>query len=469
MSPTTLAPTSSKKVWWLAEDGHEWQAPIINRSETAGCAVCFGSIIVQGVNDLASQRPDILPYIHPTKNKKFNPEKVAKTSKKKIWWICDKGHDWEQSIEMFSSCPVCSGRKPVKGVNDLATLYPDLAREWDEEKNGSPADMATLFSLYKTRFWTCDNKHSWEASIQERIDGKTCRVCSGGVVLAGFNDLATTHPELMKQWDYEKNPSPETLSASSQKIVWWICDEGHNWQTVINQRAKGKNNCSVCSNQKIVAGINDLKTLRPDLMEQWDWENNEIDPSTISTASRAKVQWVCEKGHNWTVAAGTRIQHGTGCPYCSHRKFLSGYNDLATVFPDIAAEWDYEKNDMSPSEVGSGANKKVWWKCGNGHSYDMSIIIRTSSRQECPLCSGRRIVAGQNDLASLRPDIARQWSPKNTLSPTEVSEQSNRRVWWVCDKGHEWKTRVQMRTLTGNACPFVLIRRFWRVSMILLL
>lgn len=456
LTPSMVASTTAKKVWWQAEDGHEWQARVVDRAGSTKCPVCAGSYIQQGINDFASQRPDILPYVHPTKNKGFNPEKVAKTSNKNIWWLCEQGHEWKQDIQGMRNCPVCAGRKLVTGVNDLMALHPELGREWDNKKNASPADKITLKNLTSERFWICPEGHSWKTSIQSTLNGKTCVVCSGDKVLTGYNDLLTTHPELVKQWHPTKNTiSPDSVSAGSWAEAWWVCEKGHEWKSRIIRRTQmGMGSCSICSNNQVLAGYNDLVTTHPEYVEQWNHEKNSILPTEITAGSSRKIWWKCENEHEWEVSPVSRIVNETGCPYCSNRKFLSGYNDLSTAFPEIAAQWHPTKNDMSPSEIPAGSNKKVWWLCDKGHEWDMIVVIRTSSGQKCPLCSGRRIVPGVNDLSTLRPDIAAQWHPtKNTILPSEVSEQSNRKVWWKCEKEHEWRTSVQRRTFFDNGCP----------------
>ena len=55
-----------------------------------------------------------------------------------------------------------------------------------------------------------------------------------------------------------------------------------------------------------------------------------------------------------------------------------GFNDLQTVFPEIAREWDYEKNINMPNAYLAGSVEKVWWKCDKGHSYQAKICNRTT-------------------------------------------------------------------------------------------
>ncbi len=65
------------------------------------------------------------------------------------------------------------------------------------------------------------------------------------------------------------------------------------------------------------------------------------------------------------------------CPYCKDRKLLRGYNDLATAYPELVAEWDFERNgDLKPTDVIASSNKRVWRKCKEGHEWSGLIANR---------------------------------------------------------------------------------------------
>ena len=120
---------------------------------------------------------------------------------------------------------------------------------------------------------------------------------------------------------------------------------------------------------------------------------------------------------------------------------------------ELAAEWSEKNLPLTPDDVSYGSNKRVWWKGRCGHEWD-AIIKNRVNGSGCPICSGNRVFPGINDLKTKRPDPASQWSEKNKdSSPKEVSIYSNRRVWWRCEKGHEWLARVADRT-EGHGCPY---------------
>ena len=127
------------------------------------------------------------------------------------------------------------------------------------------------------------------------------------------------------------------------------------------------------------------------LMAEWNWEkNNELNfaPNTLTLGSGKKVWWKCGKGHEWQARIDSR-NNGNGCPYCSGLFAVKGENDLQTVNPTLAKEWNYEKNNgLTPEDVLSNSNKKVWWKCRKEHEWQATIDSRNTGIG-CPYCSGR--------------------------------------------------------------------------------
>ena len=196
---------------------------------------------------------------------------------------------------------------------------------------------------------------------------------------------------------------------------------------------------------------------REDLLAEWDSERNlPLTPETVSRGSKRRVFWRCENGHSWQAAVHTRSGSGTGCPYCSGRLPVPGETDLATRYPDLAAEWHPTKNgDLTPSDVLPGSHRLVWWQCPHGHEWRAQIKSRVSGAG-CPVCSNRALLRGVNDLATNNPELARQWHPTKNgdLTPADVVPGTRRKVWWICDKGHEYQATVASRTQRNGGCPY---------------
>ena len=121
-------------------------------------------------------------------------------------------------------------------------------------------------------------------------------------------------------------------------------------------------------------------------------------------------------------------------------------------------EWNWEKNNtlnLDPEKLTHGSNKKVWWNCSKGHEWVDTIVHRTSGRN-CPYCSNHLLLKGYNDLATVKPDLIREWNyTKNgTLDPSDIFPKTNKKVWWICEKGHEWEDTPNHRVSRDNGCPY---------------
>lgn len=266
------------------------------------------------------------------------------------------------------------------------------------------------------------------------------------------NSFAVRHPELVCEWSEKNLPlTPDRITYGSNKIVWWKAACGHEWQTSVKSRSAGEK-CPICSGARVVKGINDLATLKPELAHEWS-QKNKVKPTEVSPGSHKKVVWRCKHGHEWEASVKSRAMNGTGCPYCSHNKVLEGFNDLASRFPQVAAEWSDRNHPLLPTMVTAFANRKVWWKCSKGHEW-YTLISTRSGGSQCPYCSGIILLKGFNDFATTHPLLAEEWSERNLpLTPDMVNEKSCKNVWWRCRKcGFEWQSLVQSR-IKGTVCP----------------
>lgn len=206
--------------------------------------------------------------------------------------------------------------------------------------------------------------------------------------------LRTGRQELLNQWDQEKNRSftPGTITKGSRKKVWWKCEKGHEWQTLVSTRTGQNTGCPVCAGKLIIPGENDMASAFPELVSSWHSEKNgTLTPQMTSQYSNRRVWWICEKGHEWQTAVAHRTVRGTGCPVCSGKKVLAGYNDLCTTHPEIAIQWHPTLNgDLSPEMVSPGSNSKAWWVCELDHVWKAFIYSRTCNQKHgCPVCAGK--------------------------------------------------------------------------------
>lgn len=388
-----------------------------------------------------------------------DPTKFEITSKEYVSWKCSKGHIYNARIsDKYAGelCPGCNDRKLVVGINDLATMRPNIAKEWDYEKNGDLKPSDFLCTSNERAFWICEKKHRWNAVIISRFYGSNCPYCAGRKVQIGYNDLASTCPDVAKQWNYPRNnnATPQQFTKNSNRKFWWICEKGHEWETTICARTRG-NKCPYCAGHKAIPGKTDLKTKNPKLLKSWNYEKNgDLTPDKVTFKSHKKVWWRCEKGHEWLATVASRTK-GNGCPYCSGRRIITGINDLATLNPKMAKEWNYEKNgDLKPTEIGAYSSKYVWWKCIKGHEWETSISNRSRRDLGCPICNKKQYYEGLKNFKACNPELSKEWDYElNKLTPDKVENNSLKVFWWKCVNGHNYKASVISR-IEGYNCPY---------------
>jgi DNA-directed RNA polymerase subunit RPC12/RpoP len=202
---------------------------------------------------LAEEKPELLAQW--AKRNELNPADISCGSHKKVWWRCDKGHVWQATVKnralKGSGCPYCEHRAILKGYNDLQTVNPELASTWSPKNSLKPSDVPP--SSNTVVLWNCENGHEWSARVADRTEGHGCPYCAGHRVWKGFNDLATTHPNLVSEWsDKNQALSPETITYKNRTNIWWHCNKcGKEYQAVIYAKANGRHFCPFCVASRI--------------------------------------------------------------------------------------------------------------------------------------------------------------------------------------------------------------------------
>lgn len=396
ITPSDTSIGTKTKYWWVCGKGHSWDSVPYSLIK-GGCAVCAGKRVLAGFNDLATLHPELASEWATELNDK-SPTEFTSGTASFAWWRCskDQNHVWKAKISNRTNgrgCPVCSGHLTVQGVNDLATVRPDIAGQFDLERNSPIRPDEIAPNSNKKYWWNCPLGHSWLASVTDRTSGKGCAICGNRQIQIGINNLEATNPELISEIHPTKNESLilDAVTRYSPNRVHWICASGHEWEATIINRARPSSNtgCPVCSRQKeIIPGTNDLGTTHPELAKQWDYgKNYPLTPQQVTKGRTTPVWWICDLGHSWKANIDRRSYLGQGCVYCANQKVLAGFNDLATTHPELALEWNRNLNKKSPSEVLVGTPTPYWWTCSEGHAYKASPVNRYKGKTGCPSCA----------------------------------------------------------------------------------
>ena len=263
---------------------------------------------------------------------------------------------------------------------------------------------------------------------------------------------------LMSEWDYIGNDSlnPSLLSEGSNKSASWICSIcNHNWKTSIYHRAIRGTGCPECrhSKRRNYKSKASLCETHPEIVRNWHpAKNNPFTPEMLTKGSRYIAHWRCHYcSHEWR----RKINGYTGCKVCKKNKKLQ-ISNLADNHPTLLEEWDFSKNkDISPRFISSSSALSAYWSCKIcNHKWKARVSNRAKLGRGCPLCAGKVVVPGVNDLATAAPHLAKEWNvEKNAdLSPADVSLGQAKKAWWTCSLGHHYKASILHRG-HGTDCP----------------
>lgn len=447
-----ISANSNKKVWWICEKGHEWEAIVNNRAKGQGCPYCsyekhtsFAEKVVYFYtkkyfkDSLENYKPKYL------KNKEFD----IFIPSLKIGIEYD-GQNWHKNINRDLSKDKLCKENNITLIRIREPKCPVL--------NSSSINII----LENESLIELENK------IKYDIFGEILKIKDADINinrdLSNINELVkyqekeesleNNYPLLTKEWNYKKNQPllPSQILCNSSKKVWWVCEKGHEWQSIPSNRIKGQG-CPYCSGRLAITGQNDLATEYPSIIREWNYKKNIDVPQNFTSHSAKKVWWICEEGHEWEAKICNRAL-GNNCPYCSGRLPIKGKTDLLTKNPSLCLQWNYKKNKLNPDEVTSSSEKKVWWICEKGHEWEASISNRNKGRG-CPYCSGKKLLKNENDLATVRPNLAKEWNYEKNypLTPSDIMSRVAKKVWWKCpDCNYEWVAAVNNR-VAGTGCP----------------
>ena len=552
IQPNQVTYGSSKKVWWKCKKGHSWEAVIGDRVRGNGCPYCSktktvksvviggqattskeisGSRILPGYNDIATLYPMLIKEWDFEKNT-TDPKTIGRGSELKAWWKCEQGHSWQAVVSnriKGIGCPICSrgmrisfGEKAIYYY--LKLVFPNAIENYKSTwLNKMELDIyipeISLGIEYDGRRWhsslerdikkdlICDDNNIKLIRIREKdcirydsnsikyylnddsdtsieyaikyifefvsknieshqiphinIDNDREKIYSTIYQSKIDDSLQAKYPQLLKDWDYEKNGNliPEKVFSKSKIKVWWKCENGHSYQSVVHSHANGSG-CPYCAGKKVLSGFNDLSTKYPNIAKEWNYNKNSFLPSEVTAHSNKKVWWICSCGYEWEAKINNRTSSHQGCPICGKSKSSNSRTipkdgmDLKSNYPNLAEEWDYDKNGtLLPSKVKCGSRRKVWWKGSCGHNWEAAIVNRVKG-SGCPICAGKKVLIGFNDIATVSPKSAKRWDydKNNTISINDITAGSHKKVWWKCpDCNYSYQKEVY-KELKGR-CP----------------
>lgn len=285
-------------------------------------------------------------------------------------------------------CPICANKEVFEGVNDFATVYNELLPYWDYNNNPkSPQEtLCTNRSFFGLICPNCGKHHTKRKDAVDR-SGAYCGGCANAILAVKKGkrkSLKMVYPKIAEQFDKGDNPIlSDEIAPTSNKIFNFYCDgiagglkphifskPLYNMVHAIQQGTK-TGGCPICSGKQVLSGINDFATMAPELAKEWDYDLNELKPEDVYYRDAKRYHFICNKGgHHFTrdpLHMMRSHEIGTnGCPVCHGKVVEVGSNDLYTTHKEkVDNEWEYDINDILPTEVTAGSQRLIWRHCKN--------------------------------------------------------------------------------------------------------
>lgn len=344
---------SRQKVKWVCETyGLEYERTIRDQiRSTRKSPYELGTKVIPGVNDIFSTHPWIKSLWNYELND-IDPTTVNQSNRLNLWWVCPitKASYQRQLHRQLAAGPVSvymTSSKVLPGYNDLETTYPDIAKLWDYDKNEDSPSEVMPFS-HKRRWWKLPNGESLELEIRS--------ICQSQDKYLNLETLGEAYPEVVDLWDFKKNKkTPFEVLKTSQETAWFISKNSTSVQRKINQVVKAiKRSRTQPSRTKYVPNrdFTCLTSDYPEIAALWDHEKNTINIENVSSGQkRFKAWWICpDTGVSYQRSVFDQVKSGPRSPFMTGSLVLPGYNDLATLRPEVISVWS-DKNTKVPSEI----------------------------------------------------------------------------------------------------------------------
>ncbi len=358
----------------------EASSKFCEKSKKKECTHCFDK-------SFASHPRSV--YWDDEKNKKVNPYNITKSSSKKCWFICEKGHSFYASLGHISSekeprwCSICNGTgvEVLQHYQERSFSSHPRAVCFSKTLNGVITPNELFLGTHDKYWFDCECGHSFYSSINHVSDGGWCAYCCNPPKKLCENNMdkhcvscydksfasykqcinncdeKCDHKLKVECWDITENKiEPSSAFKGDNDKYWFKCYQcNHNFQQQLNVTTKGSW-CSYCSKtssifcEKSTKGecnhCFDKSFVSQPKSVYWDYEKNiNVNPYNITKSNGNKYWFICEKGHSFYISC-SNIYGGKWCCYCINKTEQKLYDKLHIIYPILKQQYkvDWCKN-----------------------------------------------------------------------------------------------------------------------------
>ena len=383
---------SSQPIYWICNQGHSYDMPAVNKPKSKGCPYCTNKRVLVGFNDLETwckknNRHQILDDWDYKKNS-FSPSEITYGSNKKAWFKCHIcGYQWQTVVISrtlnHTDCKMCVRR--INSSFPEQCVYHYIALFFPDAINGD----RTVLGGPELDVWVPSLKFAVE------YDGKTWHKDSSKDInkdeLCGEHNIALYR---IREKGCNKLESNDSFSFEyeygdwntlTKIIIEILKDIGIKNPNVDITRDEYE----IKEKYYLQSLADSLSNLYPNIASEWHpFKNGHILPDLVAAETHDQYYWLCPNGHTYKASVKNRVRMNSGCPYCSNQKILKGFNDLETKHPEIALDYDNQKNERKSYEVSRGCSDFVWFKCHKcGYEFNYQLNTYVNNGGLCPACS----------------------------------------------------------------------------------
>lgn len=487
LTPYDVLPYSNKRVWWKCKAcGNDWIDGINRRNYGNICPECSKrkkrARFLLAEKTLKEVNPEFAKEWHPFKNNGLTPDEISCASSKKVWWRCSKcGYEYEAKIKERqlhkSKCPGCKNTlitmdKSLEGVNL------GLASQWHPVLNGSLRPEYVSPDSLMEAYWLCEKcGFEWKAAIGHRSINSECPNCRERKVLNAENSLAAIHPELIDQWDRERNGglTPYDVFPENLRIAYWQCSKGHKYQRRISDKSNGMA-CPVCSrgqNAKFPrrALYYYLKEAFRDAKPRYLYAaiDRRYKLDVFIPSLNLGIEYDGYFGH--TRSKSVLFDEGKNEALKDKIQLIrireEGLPQINTFGSRVIVRRDATENaSLLKCLISIGE----YIKFHHNPSKEQLKVINSWSSADIDRDEGvigsykKRQKTVKKSMAELRPDLLEEWdyTKNGDLSPYSLPYGTSKKVWWICKTcQNSWEAQVRHRVkrfldgkvIYGTGCP----------------
>lgn len=467
IQPDQITSHSRIKINWRCSNGHVWEGTPKSRISGTGCPDCYklnriNIILESKLKKSGSTLFQKYPYLANewdyNKNH-LDPNKLTPNSNYKAFWKCKFNHFWEASIYNRtgngSGCPECSGsgtsKLEIYILCELRTIFSEVY--WRKKIDTFEVDIY----VPQYSFGIEVDGEYWHKNKVEKDKKKSIHLESKGIDLIrvrsdrinDVNDLFV----IVKGYS-----NTDDFQDITNKIAYLLEKKIKN--TKLSEYCLRKAQVASKDYQQMISRLpappegESFLAVYPDVAVEWDYDNNApLTPDLFTPKSDQKFWWICKEKHSWQATIKNRTLRRSNCPDCfderrsedSIKRNRDRLGSIGEKYPELVCFWDRQNNtEVDPNLVTAVQTNSYSWICNRLHTFtrQLKVMIKDQSCKHC------------HSIKETHPELFSEWdySKNAAVDPIEITQGSDKPLWWVCKNGHSWSSSVVRKIKDNKKC-----------------